>query len=207
MENLLAIGTVALIALVGIMSPGPDFIAVSYTAITGSRRTAIPVALGVVLGNGLWAGAALLGVGALFALFPSLFWVIKTLGALYFVWLGVRLLRSARKPLPDQTDGGLVGSVPALFMRGFSTTLSNPKAAIYYASALSTAAPASADWWLLGAMISAVVGAAALWFACVILLFSNRTAAAVFRRFKAVFETIFGGILLLFGLRQLLARS
>ncbi len=206
MENLWAIGTVMLIALVGIMSPGPDFIAVSYTAITGSRRNAIPVALGVVLGNGLWAGAALLGVGALFALFPSLFWVIKTLGALYFVWLGVKLLRSARKPLPEHRGESVAGSLPGLFMQGFSTTLSNPKAAIYYASALSTAAPASADWWLLSAMILTVIGTAGLWFACVILLFSNRTAAAVFRRFKAVFESIFGGILIFFGLRQLFAR-
>lgn len=64
METLIAIATVAAIACLGILSPGPDFVAVTYTAVTGSRRSAAAVAAGVVLGNGIWAGAALLGVMA-----------------------------------------------------------------------------------------------------------------------------------------------
>jgi threonine/homoserine/homoserine lactone efflux protein len=200
METLIAIATVAAIACLGIMSPGPDFVAVTYTAVTGSRRSAAAVAAGVVLGNGIWAGAALLGVGALFALFPSLFLLIKTLGALYLLWLGVGLLRNARKPLPE--SGTRVG----YFSKGLSTTMANPKAAIYYASALSSAAPANASFMLLLAMLAAVLVVATLWFSVVVMVLSTPKASAAFRRFKVYFESLFGLLLVSFGLRQLLAR-
>jgi threonine efflux protein len=206
METLIAIATVAAIACLGIMSPGPDFVAVTYTAVTGSRRSAAAVAAGVVLGNGIWAGAALLGVGALFALFPSLFLLIKTLGALYLLWLGVGLLRNARKPLPASGTQSASGSWVGYFSKGLSTTMANPKAAIYYASALSSAAPANASFMLLLAMLAAVLVMAALWFSVVVLVLSTPKASAAFRRFKVYFESLFGVLLVTFGLRQLLAR-
>jgi threonine/homoserine/homoserine lactone efflux protein len=206
METLIAIATVAAIACLGIMSPGPDFVAVTYTAVTGSRRSAAAVATGVVLGNGIWAGAALLGVRALFALFPSLFLLIKTLGALYLLWLGVGLLRSARKPLPESGTQSASGSWVGYFSNGLSTTMANPKAAIYYASALSSAAPANASFMLLLAMLAAVLVVATLWFSVVVMVLSTPKASAAFRRFKVYFETLFGVLLVTFGLRQLLAR-
>jgi threonine efflux protein len=207
MEIVLAIATVAAIACVGILSPGPDFVAVSYAAVTGSRRDAAAVAAGVVTGNGVWAGAALLGVGTLFSLFPSLFVTIKAAGALYLLWLGIGLLRHARKPiaLPGAASQG--GAWGACFSKGLSTTMSNPKAAIYYASALSSAAPASAGWPLLAAMLLAVIVVAALWFSFVVIMLTRPGAAAAYRRFKVYFESLFGVLLVTFGLRQLLVRA
>lgn len=206
MEALLAIATVAAISCVGILSPGPDFIAVSYASIAGSRRDAAAVAAGVVLGNGIWAGAALLGVGSLFALFPSIFLTIKTLGALYLLWLGVQLLRNARKPFPASGPGTMTGPLAAKFSKGLSTTMSNPKAAIYYASALSSAAPAAASFALLAGMLLTVIVVASVWFATVVYVLSTPKAAAAFRRFKVYFESFFGILLVSFGLRQMVAR-
>lgn len=206
MESLLAIATVAAISCVGILSPGPDFIAVSYSSITGSRRDAAAVAAGVVAGNGIWAGAALLGVGTLFALFPSVFIVVKTLGALYLMWLGLQLLRSARSPLPEGGSGAVPGPWMARFSKGLATTMSNPKAAIYYASALSSAAPSAASFTLLFAMLFTVIVIAAIWFSTVVYVLSTPKAAAAFRRFKAYFESFFGFLLLSFGLRQMVNR-
>ena len=207
MEALIAIATVAAIACVGILSPGPDFVAVTYAAVTASRREAAAVAAGVVVGNGIWAGAALLGVGTLFALFPSLFVAIKTFGALYLLWLGIQLLRNARKPFPDTPTAASSGPVGARFSKGLSTTMSNPKAAVYYASALSSAAPASASWWLLLAMLLAVIAVATLWFTLVVHLLSRPRPAAAFRRFKVYFESLFGALLVSFGMRQLFGRA
>ena len=207
MEAFAAIATVAAIACVGILSPGPDFVAVSYAAVTGRRRDAAAVAAGVVVGNGIWAGAALLGVGTLFALFPALFMAIKTLGALYLLWLGIGLLRNARKPLPVPTGGVRDAAWGMRFSKGLSTTMSNPKAAIYYASALSSAAPPSAGWLLLTLMLVAVLVVATVWFSLVVSLLTRPGPAAAFRRFKAWFESLFGVLLLAFGVRQLLSRS
>ncbi len=207
METILSVATVASIALVGIVSPGPDFLAVSYAAVAGSRQHARAVAAGVVIGNGIWAGAALVGVGTLFTLFPSLFVAIKVFGALYLMWLGVRLLRNARKPLPDFGSGPAPTSMAISFAKGLSTTMSNPKAAIYYASALTTAAPPSASWTILLMLLFAVIVVAAIWFIFVVEALTRPTAANVFRKFKVYFETIFGVLLLSFGLRQIITRA
>lgn len=206
MESIYALLTVAAIAAVGIMSPGPDFLAVSYAAVTGTRRDAAAVAAGVVLGNGIWAGAALLGVGALFALFPSLFLVIKWCGAAYIAWLGIQLLRSARTPLPDSAADGESMSLGALFAKGLSTTMANPKAALYYASALSSAAPENASLLLLFWMLTVVVAVAVIWFSLVVLVLSTPRASRAFRRFKVYFESLFGVLLLAFGLKQFLSK-
>lgn len=207
MESIHALWTVAAIAAVGIMSPGPDFLAVSYAAITGLRRDAAAVAAGVVLGNGIWAGAALLGVGALFALFPSLFLAIKLSGAAYIAWLGIQLLRSARTPLPERTAADPSMSLGTSFAKGLSTTMANPKAALYYASALSSAAPENASMLLLGWMLTAVVAVAIVWFSLVVLVLSTPRAGSAFRRFKVYFESLFGVFLLAFGLKQFLSRA
>jgi threonine/homoserine/homoserine lactone efflux protein len=207
MESIYALWTVAAIAAVGIMSPGPDFLAVSYAAITGMRRDAAAVAAGVVLGNGLWAGAALLGVGALFTLFPSLFLVIKLCGAAYIAWLGIQLLRSARTPLPERTAADPSMSLGTSFAKGLSTTMANPKAALYYASALSSAAPENASMLLLGWMLTVVVAVAVIWFSVVVLVLSTPRASSAFRRFKVYFESLFCVLLLAFGLKQFLSRA
>ena len=207
MEVFLAIVTVSAIACVGILSPGPDFVAVSYAAVTGSRRDAAAVAAGVVTGNGIWAGAALLGVGTLFALFPTFFLAIKTFGALYLLWLGIGLLRHARKPIALPDTDAPSASCGVRFSKGLSTTMSNPKAAIYYASALSSAAPASAGWPLLAAMLVAVVVVATVWFTFVVSMLTRPGPAAAFRHFKVYFESLFGVLLVAFGLRQLFART
>ena len=206
MESINALVTVAAIAALGIMSPGPDFLAVSYASVTGLRRSAIAVAAGVVLGNGLWAGAALLGVSTLFALFPSLFLTIKLCGAAYIAWLGIQLLRSARTPLPSGSASPDDPELSAMFRKGLSTTMANPKAALYYASALSSAAPENASFLLLCLMVATVVAVAMLWFSVVVSILTTPGASQAFRRFKVYFESVFGLLLLAFGLKQLMSR-
>lgn len=203
MELLQAILTVAAIAAIGIMSPGPDFFAVTYAAMLQSRVHAFWVALGVIFGNGVWAGAALLGVGALFKLFPTFYLGFKIFGALYLCYLGFKMLRSARKPLPENDIESTSKSAYALFSKGLATTMSNPKAVVYYASALSAASPANASWSTLMFLLSTVLLVATIWFSLVILVLSTPKASAAFRRFKVYFESLFGGLLLSFGLKRL----
>ncbi len=207
MESLNAIATVAGIAALGIMSPGPDFLAISYSSVTGLKRNAFAVAAGVVLGNGLWAGAALLGVSTLFALFPSLFLTIKLCGAAYIAWLGIQLLRTAKTPLPFGSEAPDEAKLCAMFRKGLSTTMANPKAALYYASALSSTAPENASFLLLGLMVATVIAVAVLWFSVVVSILTTPLASQALRRFKFYFESVFGLLLVAFGIKQLISRA
>ena len=54
--------TVAIVHLIALLSPGPDFFYVSQTAVSRSRHEAMAGVLGITLGVAIWAALALLGL-------------------------------------------------------------------------------------------------------------------------------------------------
>jgi threonine/homoserine/homoserine lactone efflux protein len=206
-ETVRALVAVFALAAVGIMSPGPDFVVVSYTAMTGARRRAGWVASGVVVGNAMWATAAILGLSALLALAPTLFVVFKIAGAGYLMWLGIKLIRGARIPLPTEVVPGEASGTFASLAKGFMTTLANPKAAVFYASVLTAALPSSPPSGLVVGTVAGVVLVATVWFTIVVIVLSTARASSLFRRRKVWVETSFGSILAGFGLIRCLGAA
>ncbi len=98
--------TVALVHIIALMSPGPDFFFVSQTAISRSRREAMMGVLGITCGVMVWAGVALLGLNLIFARMAWLHNIIMVGGGLYLCWMGYQMLRGALK----KRDGGLGGT-------------------------------------------------------------------------------------------------
>ncbi len=54
--------TVAMVHLIALMSPGPDFFFVSQTAASRSRKEAMMGVIGITLGVLVWAAVALMGL-------------------------------------------------------------------------------------------------------------------------------------------------
>jgi len=50
------------------------------------------------------------------------------------------------------------------------------------------------------------LGVAATWFTCVVLFLSTKRASVLYRSIKVYLETVFGTLIMLFGLRQILSR-
>lgn len=98
--------TVALVHIIALMSPGPDFFFVSQTAISRSRREAMMGVLGITCGVMVWAGVALLGLNLILARMAWLHNIIMVGGGLYLCWMGYQMLRGALK----KRDGGLGGA-------------------------------------------------------------------------------------------------
>ena len=74
--------------------PGPTILLVVSYALGQGMRTALPVAVGVALGDFTAMTLSMLGLGALLATSSLLFTVLKWAGALYLVWLGIQLWRA-----------------------------------------------------------------------------------------------------------------
>src|SRR5919106_5167150 len=74
--------------------PGPTILLVVSYALGQGWRTALPMAVGVALGDFTAMTLSMLGVGALLAASATVFTVLKWLGAAYLVWLGVKLFRA-----------------------------------------------------------------------------------------------------------------
>lgn len=204
MVDLSVLLPLAALYLLGVVSPGPNFVAVTQRAVTRSRAEALCLVAGIVSVGALWAGAALLGLGAVFEAFPLAFWTIKLGGALYLLWFGWRLLRNAGRPAPARPAAPGKGGLQRAFAAGLAVHLSNPKSAVFYASIFSAAVPRDAGWPSLAAMLAVVVLLGGLWYGGVALVFSMPRLDRAFRRSKAWIDRACGGALMLFGARLLL---
>ncbi len=74
--------------------PGPTVLLVVSYALGQGWRTALPMAVGVALGDFTAMTLSMLGLGALLAASATLFTALKWIGAAYLVWLGVKLWRA-----------------------------------------------------------------------------------------------------------------
>src|ERR1700745_1319750 len=88
LETWLAFTAAASILLV--ISGPPILLVVSY-ALGQGWRTALPMAVGVALGDFTAMTLSMLGIGALLATSAMLFTVLKWIGAAYLAWLGIKL--------------------------------------------------------------------------------------------------------------------
>ncbi len=79
-----------------LLIPGPTVLLVLSYAISQGRRVAVSTAAGVALGDLIAMTASLAGLGALVLASATLFTILKWVGAVYLVYLGVKMLRSAR---------------------------------------------------------------------------------------------------------------
>src|SRR5262249_3692610 len=121
---------------------------VSY-ALGRGWRTALPMAIGVALGDFTAMTLSMLGLGALLAASATLFTVLKWIGAAYLVWLGVKLWRAGRAP-----SWGAGGAAPrpdaasAVRMLGHAwlVTALNPKSITFFVAFLPAFLDPHADF-------------------------------------------------------------
>jgi threonine/homoserine/homoserine lactone efflux protein len=124
--------------------PGPIVLLVVSYALGQGWRTALPMAVGVALGDFTAMTLSMLGLGALLAASATLFTILKWLGAAYLVYLGVKLWRagSTLRAAP-RTD-----AVSAARMLGHAwlVTALNPKSITFFVAFLPTFLDPRADF-------------------------------------------------------------
>ncbi|WP_270729620.1 LysE family translocator [Shimia sp. Alg240-R146] len=117
--------------LAAIASPGPAFLVAVKTAVSSGRRAGIAVGMGLGLMAALWTGAALFGLEVVFVAFPWAYTAVKTIGALYLLYIAFGMWRGARDPL--STD---VKPARHAFRQGILINLMNPKSVLFAAAVL-----------------------------------------------------------------------
>ncbi len=113
------------------LTPGPDVVYIVTNALKSGFRAGAVAALGIVAGCFVHILGAAIGLSALIAASATLFTVLKYLGAAYLIYLGFRMLMSARPAALGATEapGRTLGQV---FWRGFATNALNPKVALFF---------------------------------------------------------------------------
>lgn len=206
---LMLFATVALIHLVALMSPGPDFFFVSQTAASRSRKEAMMGVLGITLGIVVWAGVALMGLHLILEKMAWLHQIIMVGGGLYLLWMGWQLMGSARQRHKQPQQDEPVVELPKRgmsFLKGLLTNLSNPKAIIYFGSVFSLFVGddvGATERWGLFLLIIAETFA---WFALVAAIFALPWMRAKYQRLAKWVDGMAGVLFAGFGIHLIISR-
>ena len=114
--------------------PGPTLMLVLSYAMTQGRRVAVASALGVATGDLIAMSLSVIGLGALLLTSALAFTVLKWVGAIYLVYLGLRMLRSAMRPgqTTALTDRPAGESADKVFRDLATVTALNPKSNTFF---------------------------------------------------------------------------
>ena len=128
--------TIALIHLVAVASPGPDFAVVVRNSVTYGRRTAIYTSIGIGLAILLHVAYSLIGLSVIIATTPWLFTTFSYLAAGYLLYLAIGALKSSPTNKVDNSNVERVAAISpkkAVWI-GFLTNGLNPKATLFFLS-------------------------------------------------------------------------
>ena len=226
--SLLTILAFAGLCAVLALTPGPDtFLVLRYSM--GRARDGLAAAVGCSLGSLVWAALVAIGLATLLEQSAEVFRVVKIVGGLYLIYLGVMAFvatrRSARAAAAASTEaateaaaGAGVGATAGAplagtgggwsirsLLAGMLSTLLNPKVGLFFLAVVPQFVPAHAglgETMLLGA-VDALVSVAYL--GAVVLLASRMVAWLKRPRVTRVLERVSAAILAALGIGTVVA--
>lgn len=126
-------------ALVLAVLPGPGIFYVATRTLAAGRAEGLASSFGTALGGFIHVGAAAVGVSALVLASATLFGWLKLVGAAYLLWLGFRVMRSARRDaaaLVAALEQPAGAGTRRAFFDGIVVEALNPKTAAFFLALL-----------------------------------------------------------------------
>jgi len=127
--------------IVAIASPGPALLVAIQTTVSAGRRSGVAIGCGLATMAAMWTLMALLGLDVVFTIFPWAYAIMKTVGAIYLIYIAWNMWRGARDEV--QTD---VKPARNSFKQGLLINVFNPKSVLFAAAVLVVIFPASMSW-------------------------------------------------------------
>lgn len=218
MEILLKWFVLASVQLAATMSPGPAFVVAVRNAMVHTRSVGIFTALGLSLGVAAHVCFVLAGISLLIANSVVAFTVIRYAGAAYLFYIGIKALRTKKKPDAEHiqevsegyTECGPANKKPysaaKAILTGFLTNLLNPKAVVFftavYAQFIDPATPFPVHV-LYGCTSVAIEF---LWFSGVAIILTNNMIKQRFMRVMHWVERCCGGLMVGLGVKLALSK-
>ncbi len=194
--------------------PGPTTAVMMRQTLRSGRQAALATILGSQTGLLFWSGATAFGLSAVVAASQVAYDVMRVIGALVLVALGVQsLLRSRRSGSAVDPTAASPGQAPRQWSRwgafriGLATELGNPKAAVFALSFLPqfvpSRAPVLATTLLLGVVWVAVD---TTWYVLLTSLIARSRFALTRAPLRRWLERVSGSVLIGLGVRVALQK-
>lgn len=187
------------------VTPGPDTALVIRNTLRRGTRHGVLTAIGCTSGLVVWGALSSIGLATALEAMPVFFRLVRLVGGVYLLWLGIALLRSGglvlrtnSRPLNDEQREDLRS-----FRTGLLVDLLNPKAAVFFMVLLPGFVAESEAVVATTALLSAIaVGAAAVGlsaYACVATVGVARLSPST----RQTAEWATAAVLLALGIRML----
>ena len=113
--------------IVFLLIPGPGNLALITSTSKGGIAGGLGATFGVIAGDQVLLWAAVAGVSAVMAAYPTAFHIVQWVGAVYLAWLGIKML------MVKPGDAPILHIKPRHYFRQtLFITLLNPKAIVFY---------------------------------------------------------------------------
>ena len=141
--------------------PGPTIILVIGQSFTHGPKSVRPLVLGVVLGDLTAMTFSLMGLGAILSASAILFSLFKIIGAVYLVYLGLRMWLLSPEDISLQGHNVSRTSL-SLFSSSFTVTALNPKSIAFFIAFfpqfINSQEPVFLQFFLLGGTFLLLAG-------------------------------------------------
>jgi threonine/homoserine/homoserine lactone efflux protein len=191
---------------IGAASPGPSFVMVMRAALARSRNDGVAAAFGMGIGGVIFCILALLGLRAVFAQAPWLYFGFKIAGGSYLLYLALRMWRGAKQPFIAATGAASRPQVLKSFLLGLATQLSNPKTLVFYGSVFALL-PAHLPLWSYFVLPPVIMAIETGWYMIVALVFSLGRPRAAYLRWKTWVDRFAGGVMGALGLKLIFSSA
>lgn len=122
-------------SVVLLLIPGPTVLLVIGDALSNRRHQAWGTVLGVGLGDAMAMTLSLAGAGALLRASATAFTVMKTIGGLYLICLGIKSILAAHQGAGEPKENRMISVSPSAlrrFGRAWTVTVLNPKSILFF---------------------------------------------------------------------------
>lgn len=124
---------------IAVLVPGPGIAAVVARALGGGFWGAVPMILGILVGDLIYLVFAVFGLAAIATWFGPIFTIVRWAGALYLLYIAWQFWTA--KPGSEQVAAKSGESRWRTFLSGFALTMGNPKTIVFYLALLPTVLP------------------------------------------------------------------
>ena len=168
---------------VAVLVPGPGVAAVVARALGGGFGAALPMVLGILVGDLLYLVFAVFGLAAVAHYFGAVFILIRFAGAAYLLFVAWKFWTA--EPGAEHMAPRAEQRRMTTFLAGVSLTLGNPKTIVFYLALLPTVVPLDRITPLAFAELTGIVTVVLLVIGCFYALLAAR-AREMFRSPRAL---------------------
>lgn len=189
-----------------ILIPGADTLYVLTRSLQYGQRAGIVSTLGVCAGFIVHIAAATIGLSAFIMASANGLLVLKTLGAMYLFYLGVRMMMSKSESL-ENALGTATAQEVHYFWPGFFTNVLNPKVALFFLAFIPQFVDPSRSSPSLQLLVYGAInmGICLVWLSAIVFFSSKMRKEISSGLFGAWLNRVCGGLLILLGIRLFLS--